>query len=138
MLENEYAGYTKTELINVIENLDAIVDKYTDKYPKLLTENKILKAKIKTFAIVECRWVSVNNRTPELIEGKDYSEIVHAWNEKHGYMYVRLCWINDGDNSGYAWDIHSSQYGIDTDPEETMYEEDFPTHWQELRNPNDF
>ena len=117
-----------------------VLDKYT--VEELLWviaykyQREIMKQIDDDFADVVSRWVSVNDRTPKLIEGKDYSEIVHGWNDKHGYMYVRLCWINDGDNSGYSWDIHSSQYGIDTDPEETMYEEDFPTYWQELKKPN--
>ncbi len=69
-------------------------------------------------------WVSVEDRTPELIPGKDYSENVFAI--LGGKLRVMAyCYIDDDEDSGYAWcDCMNDIYG---DPE--FDDNYYPTHW---------
>lgn len=73
------------------------------------------------------QWVSVEERLPKLIEGKDYSENVLAICGGN-LMVMAYCHSNDEEIGGYYW---ANCYGdINGDPEwDDNYE---PTHWMPL------
>lgn len=72
-------------------------------------------------------WVKTSERLPELIEGKDYSNNVFAFD--NGDIKV-MCYvfIQDGDQSGYIW---ANCYG-DINGDAEMDDEYAPTHWMPL------
>lgn len=84
---------------------------------------------------LESQWVSVDDRLPELIEGKDYSANVLAWCD--GRLMVMNLWFGPCENDkgedcfGYLW---GNCYGdINGDGEsDADYE---VTHWQPLPTP---
>lgn len=77
------------------------------------------------------RWVEVEDATPPMIEGKDYSENVFV--VCNGKLEVMAyCWINGGDeeNSGYAWCNCYGNINADADLE---FDDDYkPSHWAKL------
>jgi len=77
-------------------------------------------------------WVSLNRTSPNLIEGKNYSENVLAWcnNELKVMCY---CYIDseDDEERGYVW--ADCNYDINGDAE---FDDDYDvTHWQPLPSP---
>ncbi len=84
---------------------------------------------------IDGQWVAVKDKLPELIKDKDYSEVVEGYNKHNGVFFASCSWVNDGDNSGYTWNMHESGYRIDEDPSEWMDEDDYPTHWRIITKP---
>lgn len=75
-------------------------------------------------------WISVEDRTPAPIKGKDWSENVLAFCEGR-LMVMAYCWLTDGENSGWTW---CNCYGdINGDPE--FDDEYSPTYWMPLPTP---
>lgn len=81
--------------------------------------------------VEETAWVNACERTPDLIEGEDYSENVFAICEGlSGIQVMCLCWNPSEDDAerGYFW---ANAYGkIDGECE---FDDDYKvTHWQSL------
>jgi len=73
-------------------------------------------------------WISVEDRLPEMITGKDYSENVIVWlNEERKIMNYALL-PDDNNNLCYAWCMVYD--GLDGDAE--FDDNYYPTHWQPL------
>lgn len=68
-------------------------------------------------------WISVNERTPELIDKKDYSENVWATDGKEVFIMC-YCWVK---NEGFFWGDCNMK--VDGDGEFGDYN---VTHWQPL------
>lgn len=76
-------------------------------------------------------WVRVEDRLPEIIEGKDYSENVFAWCNGQIMIMCRT-WVDGEPESGYVW---ANCYD-DIDGEGIWDENYYPTHWQPLQLPS--
>jgi len=88
---------------------------------------RVTKATIPT---VKDGWVSVEDRLPEIIEGKDYSENVFAWCNGKKMIMCRT-WVDGEPESGYVWaNCYDDING------EGIWDENYsPTHWQPLPSP---
>lgn len=73
-------------------------------------------------------WVDCNERLPDLIQDKDYSENVLAWCNNQ-LLIMCLFWVNgvDEHDSGYIW---CQSYYIDGEGQSD--DEYAPTHWMPL------
>ena len=73
-------------------------------------------------------WISVKDRLPEIITGKDYSENVIVWlNDERKIMNYALL-ADDNNNLCYVWCMVYD--GLDGDAE--FDDNYYPTHWQPL------
>jgi len=75
-------------------------------------------------------WISVEEKLPDMIEGKTYSENVLVFCDGE-VMVMAFGYMDFDDDGGYGW---SNCYGdINGDPE---YDADYhPTHWQPIPKP---
>ena len=65
-------------------------------------------------------------------------KVVLGWNKHNGFFFTSIGFMAEGEDEsewGYCWNMHSSSYGFDKEPEEWMMEDDWPTHWCELVEP---
>lgn len=75
-------------------------------------------------------WISVKDKTPDYIEGKDYSENVLTTDGKQLYIMAK-CYVIDA--GGWLW---GNCYGeINGDPEVDDNYNDYITHWMPLPKP---
>lgn len=73
-------------------------------------------------------WISVEDRLPEMIAGKDYSENVIVWLDGERKIMNYALIPDDNNNLCYAWCMVYD--GLDGDAE--FDDNYYPTHWQPL------
>ena len=91
---------------------------------------RLVEAKIQSLKTITPNngWISVEDRLPEMITGKEYSENVIVWlNEERKIMNYALL-PDDNNNLCYAWCMVYD--GLDGDAE--FDDNYYPTHWQPL------
>lgn len=104
------------------KKIEQAAEEYADGKKYFVTAELAFKAGAEYAQQFKAKWVSVEERLPNLIKDKDYSENVWAWCDGE-LKVMNLCYMHD---HGYAW---ADCYGdINGDGE---FDGDYKvTHWQ--------